>query len=763
MQRDKETIKKVFSKFQKAYSHWPAVMGDGSGNVSVSGKPGWVYVRMLDGQSAQAYNGGKIKEIEDQEISVGYSYLNPFLLQVLDVRHTYAEALPYSNSGPHAASHMHLFPNGGDDVVWIDARQWMPLRVGPAGGLSVRVYKTTVWKSTGWEEIDDIIDLTSHVPGTGARYVLIAFDTSGNPQVTDGSTVDQLADLTAADIPALPSGQSASAAVGLYAGQTEIVETPDEQSFKDLRFSGAPMASQLYTGFTAGSIAFAGTGGVLSQDNTNLFWDDTNNRLGVGPVAGAPAARVHVVATTEQLRMGYDSNNYISLTVSSAGLTTFNAVGASSSFQFSDRIGILVAPATDTSLLITETSTATSGITNSGIQVNYLANPAASSSARYHAFRGTANYSSSSNLTDANALRGFFTGVVMDAAGTGTVTGAQGLQAVINSNSSGGTLTTGVVVDTLVFLSSGSTLNMTNLHMLKASAKLGPGTLNLTNLSGVTIESMSAGTNNVHLLIGTSTIPSGNWGIYNSSTNNNYFNGNISIGGTTFAASLAKGFQLVGSTAPSGNIADAAILYENDIAALRGTLHIREENGGIWKFDTGAATAFVTGCVFTQTATVTVSNTTTETTLVGSGSGSVTLPAGFHLAGKTVRIRASGIYSTQAVPITLNIRVKYGSVTVLETGDETPSGSVSSKGWSLDVEITCRTTGATGTVFTQSYGGFMHYSNARTLQGWDFSSTATTTIDTTASQAISITADWGGGVAAADSISCTNLSVEILN
>ena len=36
------------------------------------------------------------------------------------------------------------------------------------------------------------------------------------------------------------------------------------------------------TAFTAGSIVFAGASGVYSQDNSNLFWDDTNNKLGIG-------------------------------------------------------------------------------------------------------------------------------------------------------------------------------------------------------------------------------------------------------------------------------------------------------------------------------------------------------------------------------------------------------------------------------------------------------------------------------------------------
>jgi hypothetical protein len=36
------------------------------------------------------------------------------------------------------------------------------------------------------------------------------------------------------------------------------------------------------TAFTTGSIVFAGASGIYSQDNANLFWDDTNNRLGLG-------------------------------------------------------------------------------------------------------------------------------------------------------------------------------------------------------------------------------------------------------------------------------------------------------------------------------------------------------------------------------------------------------------------------------------------------------------------------------------------------
>jgi len=46
------------------------------------------------------------------------------------------------------------------------------------------------------------------------------------------------------------------------------------------------------TAFTAGSVVFAGTSGTYSQDNANFFWDDTNNRLGIG--TAAPATRITI-------------------------------------------------------------------------------------------------------------------------------------------------------------------------------------------------------------------------------------------------------------------------------------------------------------------------------------------------------------------------------------------------------------------------------------------------------------------------------------
>jgi hypothetical protein len=55
---------------------------------------------------------------------------------------------------------------------------------------------------------------------------------------------------------------------------------------------------------------------------TSSAFDETNIRLGVG--VQAPATTIHALATTEQLRLGYDATNFSSFTTSSAGGLTIS-------------------------------------------------------------------------------------------------------------------------------------------------------------------------------------------------------------------------------------------------------------------------------------------------------------------------------------------------------------------------------------------------------------------------------------------------------
>lgn len=69
--------------------------------------------------------------------------------------------------------------------------------------------------------------------------------------------------------------------------------TTNAQTFAGAKtFSSAPIFSTM----TAGSVLFAGTSGTLTQDNAELFFNDTNNTLGIG--TAAPSSKMHVIAGT---------------------------------------------------------------------------------------------------------------------------------------------------------------------------------------------------------------------------------------------------------------------------------------------------------------------------------------------------------------------------------------------------------------------------------------------------------------------------------
>ena len=63
------------------------------------------------------------------------------------------------------------------------------------------------------------------------------------------------------------------------------------------------------TSLTTGSVPFAGAGGLISQDNANLFWDDTNNRLGINTNTPGNSLDVHSAGTNPILALNNTAGN----------------------------------------------------------------------------------------------------------------------------------------------------------------------------------------------------------------------------------------------------------------------------------------------------------------------------------------------------------------------------------------------------------------------------------------------------------------------
>lgn len=147
--------------------------------------------------------------------------------------------------------------------------------------------------------------------------------------------------------------------------------------------------------------------------------------------------------------------------------------------------------------------------------------------------------------------------------------------------------------------------------------------------------------------------------------------------------------------------------------------------------------------LYTQTASSTpVTNTLTETSLLDGGLGSLSIPAdGFNVGDSFHAILTGHISAVNNH--TLTLRIKAGSVVLATTGAITMAGTTG-KHWKLEMFFTVRTIGAAGVASIATGGAFMYTKNASTnFEGINFSTENTTTFDTTISNTLSITAQWG--------------------
>jgi len=147
--------------------------------------------------------------------------------------------------------------------------------------------------------------------------------------------------------------------------------------------------------------------------------------------------------------------------------------------------------------------------------------------------------------------------------------------------------------------------------------------------------------------------------------------------------------------------------------------------------------------LFAQTGNSTIITGITESTLINGGVGTLTVPANGFQIGDSYRAVFGGVMNA-ANNQTIRIRVKAGAITLLDSGVQSLTNSIINDIWSLNIDFTIRQLGAPGVASIASLGAF-HYiktSNAST-QGFAFNVVNNTTFDTTISNVLNVTVQWG--------------------
>lgn len=142
---------------------------------------------------------------------------------------------------------------------------------------------------------DQSADITYTLPTTSANGLLkntsgtLSWDTStyltANQSITlsgdvSGSGTTSIATTIGTDKITEPMLKSVNAPTDEYCLTYEA--TVGDFEWQTCGSGGGMAIGSSVTSATQGSVLFAGAAGVLAQDNTNFFWDDSANRLGLG-------------------------------------------------------------------------------------------------------------------------------------------------------------------------------------------------------------------------------------------------------------------------------------------------------------------------------------------------------------------------------------------------------------------------------------------------------------------------------------------------
>ena len=103
-------------------------------------------------------------------------------------------------------------------------------------------------------------------------------------------------------------------------GNLQVVTTNGNTTSAGIVITAGGLTTNAITqaSLTSGSVIFATTGGQLSQDNSNLFWDNTNKWLGIGVAPSSPLD-IHSSASASMLALnntGGNASNIIFLNAS---------------------------------------------------------------------------------------------------------------------------------------------------------------------------------------------------------------------------------------------------------------------------------------------------------------------------------------------------------------------------------------------------------------------------------------------------------------
>ena len=218
------------------------------------------------------------------------------------------------------------YPNGNNtQELGVSGQAWKNLYVGTSAFVPLLIGGTTTTSPLTYKT-------TTGVGTTGADHIF---------QVGNNGATEAMRILNSGNVGIGISPSYRFQARGASYGEIWYDDNSNVPTFTLNRVasSGQVRFDMSYSGSAKGGMNLNSSGEIQFYASSGgyypTFWSNGSERMqintsgNVGIGTTSPSARLHTISTTEQLRLGYDASNYISNTVSSAGVLTISPTGAS--------------------------------------------------------------------------------------------------------------------------------------------------------------------------------------------------------------------------------------------------------------------------------------------------------------------------------------------------------------------------------------------------------------------------------------------------
>lgn len=289
----KQAIQNALSKFEPKETLYSAFLGKADGTLRVTGKSGWMYCRMWNGEVVEAYNLGGVPAAPGLAVNLAFRQRRFHILP----KDVYKDLV--RTGIPDGIEEELQYP--GAHTLYVRGEQFLPGLVYPKSNLLLSIGGGVIPLDAGGyiQVFPAEVDMSAHLPVSGAIWATIELTQAGSVTVTTGGAKPAMNELDEADIPTT-DGAYPLAAVRLRFGQVNIMWGKYKNDIVDLRWfrkgAGAPAGSDTEIQFN--------DGGAFGADS-ELTFNKTTKVLKLGSPASSVGDEANFIQSSDSVSVGH--------------------------------------------------------------------------------------------------------------------------------------------------------------------------------------------------------------------------------------------------------------------------------------------------------------------------------------------------------------------------------------------------------------------------------------------------------------------------